>query len=173
MGLHLSTEHLDCASQDEIKRLKSHVQISSAGCWEWTASRTPLGYGQVYFRGRRRLAHRASWVVHRGEIPIDSTKYGTANVLHRCDNPCCINPDHLFLGNQADNANDAISKGRWGKRGCKGEKHGRARLTEGDVMLIRASEKSTRELAVEFAVSQSTIAHIVKGRTWGHLKGVS
>ena len=164
-------ELLESALQADAKRRKPHVRLAEKGCWEWIAARTPLGYGQVRFRGTRELAHRVSWILLKGEIPPDqSTRYGTACVLHRCDNPSCVNPEHLFLGNQADNANDAVGKGRWGKRGCKGEKHGRALLTESDVIAIRKSGKPTRALAAEYAVSQSAIAHILKGRTWGHVK---
>lgn len=163
-------ELLDSGLQADVKRRKPLFKLASSGCWEWIASHTPCGYGQVRFRGTRELAHRVSWIIFHGEIPIDDTRYGTACVLHRCDNPACVNPDHLFLGDQKANAEDSVSKGRWGKRGCKGEKHGRARLTEGDVMKIRSSDKSTRELANELGVSQSTIAHILKGRTWGHVK---
>lgn len=165
----VSIEALESALQADASRRKDHVRIAENGCWEWIASRTPLGYGQVRFRGTRELAHRVSWIVFNGEIPGDKSKYGTSCILHQCDNPPCVNPAHLFVGTQRENANDSIGKGRWGKRGCKGERHGRAVLSESDVKAIRASQQSTRELATEFKVSQSAIVHIKNRRTWSHI----
>jgi hypothetical protein len=81
-----------------------------SGCWLWTASLGPKGYGQIsaFIDGCRRLwrAHRLAWRLFRGTIPTD--RY----VLHSCDTPCCINPDHLWLGTQADNLADNRRKGR-------------------------------------------------------------
>ena len=156
-------------SASDADRLKAHVSVrEDTGCWDWTASKTPLGYGQVRYKGTRELAHRASWMVFRGEIPKDASTYGTQNVLHRCDNPSCINPDHLFLGDQSDNANDAVSKNRWGKRGLKGEAHGRAVVTYDMVREIRSMESllSARQLGERFGLSKGAVLHILKRRTW-------
>lgn len=77
------------------------------GCWEWQASRTSEGYGQISSNGRPVGAHRISWEVHFGEIPDGKC------VLHRCDNRSCVRPDHLFLGDRAENNRDTHAKGRW------------------------------------------------------------
>lgn len=78
-------------------------------CWEWTGSRSRNGYGETSFLGRRFLAHRLSYVLAIG--PFDSTLF----VCHRCDNPPCVKPSHLFLGTAKDNAQDCLRKGRWDK----------------------------------------------------------
>src|SRR5256885_74384 len=80
--------------------------ISPSGCWEWVGSKRELGYGQVRYKGRSARAHRIAWELTFGEIPDGRS------VLHKCDNPPCINPDHLFLGTQQDNVDDMFRKGR-------------------------------------------------------------
>jgi HNH endonuclease len=82
-----------------------------AGCWLWTASVRPDGYGQSPIQGKMEGVHRASWIIHRGEIPTGM------QVLHRCDTPTCVNPDHLFIGCNADNMRDAAAKGRFNQAG--------------------------------------------------------
>lgn len=77
------------------------------GCWEWQASLTSEGYGQISSNGRPVGAHRISWEIHFGEIPASKC------VLHRCDNQRCVRPDHLFLGDRAENNRDTHAKGRW------------------------------------------------------------
>lgn len=156
-------------SDDERLRAKTRIDPVT-GCWEWQASRTPLGYGQMRFRGTRELAHRVSWMLFRGPIPRDDSSYGTPGVLHRCDNPCCVNPEHLFLGDQQANAKDSVTKGRWGKRGCKGESHGRAIVTEDIVRAIRASSATARECAETYGLSIGAVRHIRARRTWTHVE---
>lgn len=157
--------------KEYIARLKEKVEIDPmTACWNWTASLRPTGYGQMRYLGTTELAHRVSWMLFRGPIPKAENVYGTMNVLHHCDNPKCVNPEHLFIGDQADNAKDAVSKKRWGKRGCKGENHGRSKLTEKDVRTIRTSDLSASQLAVKHGVSKSAIQHVLKKRSWMHLE---
>lgn len=89
----------------------------TAGCWEWRGSNNGRGYGRIMFNRQRTLAHRLAWQFSRGAIPPDMS------VLHTCDNPGCVNPDHLFLGTQTDNMIDAAHKGRLRNQfsGKKGE----------------------------------------------------
>lgn len=82
------------------------AKLGVCSCWEWTGWRKETGYGRVRIDGRILYAHRVSWILANGPIPDD------LRVLHRCDNPPCVNPDHLFLGTQGDNNADRDAKGR-------------------------------------------------------------
>jgi hypothetical protein len=88
-------------------RFWSKVEKSDE-CWKWTAGKHNAGYGVFWEKGRFYKAHRWSWERERGPIPDG------LNLLHKCDNPACVRPDHLFLGTQKDNVNDMVSKGRHG-----------------------------------------------------------
>lgn len=88
----------------------------NSGCWLWLGSTIPTGYGVIGVDGKNWRAHRAAWRAYRGEV-------GSLHVLHRCDNPGCINPDHLFLGTHTDNMRDRRDKGRQGLNPPRGEKH--------------------------------------------------
>lgn len=92
-------------TQKDIDRFWSHVD-KSGDCWIWTAAKKRRDYGGFVLHGKGRYAHRVSWQITYGDIPDGM------NVLHHCDNPSCVNPNHLFLGNQSDNARDMVSKGR-------------------------------------------------------------
>ena len=132
-------------------------------CWEWTMGSTPKGYGQIRDSGRTLLAHRVSWALAHGPIPAGLC------VLHHCDNPPCVNPTHLFLGTRTDNARDC---GRKGRR-PKGSAHGRAKLTEADVRMIRTSDEKTSVLAKRLGVDRTTVGYARRGRTWQHVDGAS
>lgn len=99
------------AMPDVASRFWAKVQ-KGEGCWEWTAS-TERGYGVLWYQRRREGAHRVSWLLSRGEIPPGMF------VLHKCDNPPCVNPDHLFLGDNQANLRDAAAKGRLHEPVCK------------------------------------------------------
>jgi len=140
---------------------------SDSKCWEWTASLRSDGYGQLHYiqDGRRYClpAHRLSWSIHFKEVPHGK------QVLHRCDNPKCVNPNHLFLGTNEDNRQDMVNK----KRHMFGEKHISAKLKETNILYIRrayTNGRSLSALAREFDVYPSTIERVVKERTWRHIK---
>lgn len=138
-----------------MKRFWDKV-IKGINCWQWTGStHRREGYGVIRV-GRQILAHRISWILHHGAIP------GGMCVLHRCDNPSCTNPDHLFLGTQADNLADMRAKGRQ----QKGEKHHRAKLTELDILNIRILDIPQSALAKLYEVTQPTICAIKTRHTW-------
>lgn len=136
----------------------------TSGCWLWTGTlhgSPGARYGAFRIDNRWVKAHRAAVLLLRGTDP------GRLCVLHRCDNPPCVNPDHLFLGTPGDNARDRARKGRGGNR--HGEKNGRAKVTAADVREIRrlyARGWVRAELARHYGLSWNSIDFIVKGRNW-------
>jgi hypothetical protein len=84
----------------------NRMRCNDNGCWEFTGRLNTMGYGQIVYQGKFQLIHRISWRLNKGKIP------NGLFVLHRCDNPLCFNPDHLFLGTQQDNLSDMRAKGR-------------------------------------------------------------
>lgn len=132
------------------------------GCWEWIACRTLDGYGRIAVNGKVLRAHRVSWELHFGPIPAG------LDVLHECDNPPCVNPSHLFLGTDIDNAADKAAKGRAPR--LVGESSGCAKLTWADVSAIRrryaSGEVLQKDLAGEFGVRIQTISMITTGMRW-------
>ena len=133
-------------------------------CWTWTGYVDPKGYGRIHAKGNpSMLAHRLSWELHFGLIPKG------VFVLHRCDNPCCVRPDHLFLGSQNDNVQDMIKKGKQRHVGLKGVKHNMAKLNNTQVLEIRDSNKTGVFLANKYHVSTSTISDIRNKKIWKHL----
>lgn len=135
-------------------------------CWLWTGSTAPNGYGVISEsgkKGRRWYTHRYSYTIHLGVIPEG------LNVCHRCDIRHCINPEHLFLGDCKANMVDAASKDRM----THGEVHHAARLTEADVVAIRARYAaggcSYKGLAREYGVYDQAIMKAVTGRTWARV----
>ena len=136
-------------------------------CWVWTAS-TSAGYGRFWVTGRGlRGSHTVSWVLAHGQIPSGM------DICHRCDNPPCVRPEHLFLGTRSENMRDMGRKGRGGG-GAKGERNRNARLTETQVIEIRtrfAAGELGYVLAAEFGVGYRKLSRIVCGHAWGHVGG--
>lgn len=140
-------------------QLISGLHIAENGCWEWTGSLDTGGYGRFKNKG----THRLFYEIFAGPI-------GALHVLHRCDNPPCCNPHHLFLGTQADNMMDKSAKGR--VRVAVGEKHGKAKMTEDGVREARkawAAGESIKSIARRSCVSACTISHIVNRKLWRHV----
>lgn len=133
-------------------------------CWLWTAAKINGGYGSIGYGDKMVLAHRLSWELHNGPTHEELC------VLHKCDAPACVNPDHLFLGTHADNMTDMTKKGRRVSTPRSGESNGRAKLTVAQVRDIRAREgQSQRALAKEFGLGQTQISHILSGKGWAHI----
>ncbi len=134
---------------------------SDDGCWHWMGSKIKNGYGQIKINNKMILSHRFSWELHNSKVPKD------LYVLHKCDNPKCVNPSHLFLGTQQDNMHDMINK----NRKAKGENHGNNKLTWDKVTQIRnlKGKLTQRKIAEKFNVNYTTIGRIHRNETW---KGV-
>lgn len=134
-------------------------------CWNWTASLWGGGYGQFMRKGSR-YAHHVSWELTNGSR-------GDKCVLHKCDNPRCVNPRHLFLGSLSDNTQDMMRKGRHRPAVLRGTEHKRSKLSEHQVRLIRTAYNggwaNGVELARMYGVSSTIIYGIVKGRSWKHV----
>lgn len=149
------------------KKIKRFTYINQKnGCWEWQKYKNKLGYGQICYMGKQLKAHRVSWIVFKGPIPDGMC------VLHKCDNPRCINPVHLFLGSMKDNVQDMINKGRHDYGMPIGIKAWHAKLTDEDVLWIRQQEyswKKCEEIAEKFGMSAFTIYNVFKRKTWKHL----
>lgn len=145
--------------------------ITETGCWIFFGSWDQSGYGMVAIGGgRSERAHRASWKFVNGPIPEG------LQVLHRCDTRCCVNPSHLFLGDNAANVADKVAKGRQAKGPqpkVRGSCNGHAKLSDSAVMQIRQRYKAgerQRDLAEEFDVCVSVICEAISGKTWGHVQ---
>jgi len=117
------------------------------------------GYGRIMINYKSWLAHRWVWTQHYGPIPDGMF------VLHRCDNRMCINIEHLFLGTATDNSSDMVSK----DRSLKGSRQPNAKLSETDVVHIRASNKRQQDLADEFGVHNGLISMIKNRKRWKHI----
>lgn len=133
------------------------------GCWLWAGTRDQKGYGKLSFKGRFQFAHRVSWSLVNGSIPEGM------NVCHRCDVPSCVNPDHLFLGSQADNVADMRQKGRARGGSMKGERNPDARLSTEQVLAIRTDTRACHVVGAEHGVSKTTVSSIRTGKTWRHV----
>ncbi len=140
------------------QRFWSKVQRSD-GCWEWQGSLAVGGYGQIMSSRRRCFTHRASWEINVGTIPPG------LHVLHRCDNPSCVRPDHLFLGSHADNMADKAAKGRAAR-----ERNGNAKLSEADVIAMRFAHVIAGVTGVSLGPAMGvTVQHanaILRRATW-------
>ncbi len=135
-------------------------------CWNWWGVPNSAGYGTIRLPGRNGkslLAHRVAWQFSRGEPPKDLC------VCHKCDNRICVNPQHLFLGTNADNVADRQRKGRCRAGGPPGEGCGHAKLTDEKVRAIRADLRTHQEIATDYGMSRSAITNLKLGRTWKHL----
>jgi HNH endonuclease len=146
------------------KRFKAKIDFNHpSGCHIWMGAIAKAGYGYFWINNKLRGAHRVAWEFAYGAI---SPKM---HVCHHCDNRACVNPTHLFLGTNADNVADRITKGRARGNWRKGEVHPKAKLTLQDVLTIRSSENSHATLGRKYGGGKSTICYIRARKTWRHL----
>ncbi len=141
--------------QQAIDKLYANSIVNENGCWLWLGGVHEKGYGRIGINGRVEKTHRASFLYYRGAI--------IEGVFHTCDTPNCWNPDHLFTGINADNVKDKVAKGRQ----ARGASHGK--LTEEQVLLIRASPLPKKALGRLYGVAAATIWAIKNRKSWRHL----
>lgn len=149
----------DCSPMPQ--RFWEKVRITP-GCWLWLASNV-RGYGVFGLNRKTPLAHRVSWEMHNGPIPVGRL------VLHRCDTPSCVNPDHLWLGTHADNMRDMAAKRRGRAEHPSGLQAYHAKLTAEqatEILALRAAGVKQREVAKRFGVHRSTVQELTQGRTY-------
>ena len=151
-------------------RFDNKYIVNPNGCWEWIAAKVglKLNYGKFWLNGKYGKAHRASYTMHKGEIPEGMC------VLHKCDIPACVNPDHLFLGTKQDNSKDMLEKNRGGhwKNPPRVNKRKDSKLTEDIVRDIRArcgAGESQGTVAKLYKIGQPTVHKIVHKQRWAHI----
>ena len=135
-------------------------------CWGWLASSDSCGYGRFRFRSKLLSAHRVSWEIHNGKIP------NGLHILHKCDNPNCVNPNHLSLGTHQDNMNDRGAKKRTSGGNLKGEANKASRFSESDIITMRDLAKQgvkQKEIASQFGTTQPVISNIINHKYWTHI----
>ena len=132
--------------------------VPEIGCWVWMGCTTKAGYGLAMSnrRGKLTSAHRVAYEAFKGEIPAGMV------IAHACDNPLCVNPDHLWLATHKQNSEDMVQKNRQ----AAGEKCGKSKLKQDQVDFIRQSKLSNRKLGAMFGVSHANIGYIKRGVTW-------
>lgn len=136
----------------------------NSGCWLWDAGSSRAGYGVFVWSGRRPAtvyAHRASWEIYRGPLPLG------AWVLHKCDVPACVNPDHLFLGDAKANGEDCSQKKRHRPR--RGSSCPTAKINEGQAAAIFTDVRTYAEIADAYGVSMRVIRTVKRGEGWKHV----
>lgn len=148
----------DSTMKNVRRYFSQRIKKVASGCIEWQGCCDGGGYGDMYCNGKLQKAHRYSYQLFKGTIPRGFS------VCHTCDNPKCVNPDHLFTGTHSDNMKDMYAKGR-GNRPT-GEKHHSHRLTWEQVRFVRDSKESSRQLGKKYGVTHQAILKIKNYITW-------
>ena len=135
-------------------------KIPMVECWIWNGATHQFGYGHIRTGKTIEVAHRVAYRLFKNSIPDEM------QVLHSCDVPACVNPDHLFLGTQKDNMDDMSSKGRRKSPQMFGEKNPSAKLTESDVAIVRDKINTYKQLNAMFGIGTSQIKRIRRYESW-------
>lgn len=145
-------------------RFFSHIErIPFSECWIWTGA-TTKGYGQATYNKQHGYAHRISWEIH------NNSKIQPGKVCcHKCDEPLCVNPNHLFIGDHKDNVNDKIQKGRHRHGTLSGEQNGFSKVTKEiveEIKLLKAKGLTVRQIAEKIGISKSNVWLVATNKTW-------
>ncbi len=153
------SNYLRGTPEQRLSRLSRAAETGT--CINFTGYLNEDGYGRFHLDGKKELSHRASWRIFRGEIPEDR------QVLHECDNPSCVNPNHLFLGTHDDNMKDMAKKGRGD--GAKGISHHFAKLNPEKAFEIRwyaAMGRKHKDIAAEYGITRSLVGCVTRCEIW-------
>lgn len=165
-------KYLPTALADRVVR---KVRVASGGCWEWMGGCTAKGYGRLGVDGKDQYVHRLVCAA------VNGLDLSGMLVCHKCDNPCCCNPAHLFVGTLSDNAVDMVQKqrhfyGQQPQRIMRGEQHPQHKLTHDEVLdIVRCfnSGESKMSLSKRFEVDRRTIQFLLAGQTWSSVTGIT
>lgn len=157
----------DAVAQMTVRDVSRFVRLidRSGQCWTWTAAKDKDGYGLFKVRGKMVRAHRVAVYLATGKWP------GKSLVCHVCDNPSCVNDEHLFIGTPQDNSSDMVRKGR--SFIPAGESHPMAQLTAADVQAIRRrvalGRETQAEIAADYGITHSNVSAIARRKSWRHV----
>lgn len=150
---------MDDRVRDMARFESKYTTEPNSGCWLWTSYINESGYGATTWHNKRILAHRLAWTLFKGKIPEG------LYVLHKCDVPCCVNPDHLYIGTDEQNKMDSITR----KRHVYGDRHPDAKLKSVDIPAIREDPRPILEIASDYNVSYRTIYRVKARTSWKHV----
>ncbi len=153
------------SDEDLLKAtLFNRCRLSESGCWLWVKSKDTAGYGLFYRDNKYFKAHRVTYETFVGPIPEG------LHLLHSCDTPACVNPDHLRPGTVKENMADREARGR---RDVRGEQIGTAKLTAAQALFIKISDIPIKALSAVYGLAEGYLYRIRNGQSWAHLNALA
>jgi HNH endonuclease len=148
---------------DRVKEIFNCSFIPTPGCWIWKGSKTSEGYGRIKICQKELVAHRVSYAIYKGKIPKGLV------IRHKCDNPNCVNPEHLLTGTHGDNMQDKVERNRQ----ARGAANGKSKLNETQVREIRTLRDlgwTLQKIGDTYGVTKQSVRDIIIGKHWSHLE---
>jgi len=141
------------------------MPVPFSGCWLWTEALNGAGYGVANVSNKVERAHRLSFLAFKGSIPDGMY------ICHSCDEPSCVNPDHLFAGTPKQNMDDMRAKGRQVLGERRGQRNGSAKITDAQAVEIYKATDSNMVLAAQYGITSTMVGYIRSGKNWAHVTG--